>query len=77
MEENPQETTWDCSDVAIFGRLETFNTRLNKIKEILEIILRYEILDYIKITGMEEYSDKIKKAFLVISEKKYNPLAHR
>jgi dynein heavy chain len=77
MGENADENVWDCSDVAIFGRLETFNTRLNKIKEILEIIIRYQIIDYIKISGMEEFSDKIKKAFQVISQKKYDPLAHR
>lgn len=31
MENSPDETPWHCSDIYIFGKMETFSRRLNKV----------------------------------------------
>lgn len=96
MTESPYENCWECSDVYLFGKLDTFVIRLDKvsfhvyicrmknekiikfqIKVILQTSITYSILDRIKITGTEVFSDKIKNLVEAISKKKYDPLAHR
>lgn len=77
MTETPDEIPWKCSDIHLFGKLESFNTRLNKLMEIMEVLVRYSILDSIKIAGMQVYGDLIEKAYETISCKNYDPLEHR
>lgn len=31
MEDSPDETPWECSDIYIFGKMETFSKRLIKV----------------------------------------------
>ena len=71
------EPSFDCSDVYLFAKLESFDTRMNKIKEIMDISLRYQILDTVNIAGTERLSSRIKEAFIKMSEKTYDPLAYR
>jgi dynein heavy chain, axonemal len=71
------ETLFECSEKFLFTRLESFETRLIKIREIMEVIMRYQVLDRVKIFGMESFAVRIKEAFKLISEKSYDPLAHR
>lgn len=77
MKENPNEVAWDCSTMMIFGHMDTFNVRLEKINEIMKIERTYSILDKIKISGTEVFANEFKAAFQCISTKEYNPLAHR
>ncbi|XP_055595824.1 dynein axonemal heavy chain 8 [Uranotaenia lowii] len=77
MEEAEDETPWECSDMYIFGKLDTFNARLDKIKNMMELVLKYQVIDQIGISGTEVFSSKIEKAFDVISSKTYDPLVHR
>lgn len=77
MEANPLEIAWDCSTMMLFGHMDTFNVRLDKIDEIMKTERTYSILDRIKISGTEVFANAIKSAFQCISTKGYNPLAHR
>lgn len=71
------ETPFECSEIYLFERLNSFEKRMNKISEVMEICMRYKVLDRITISGMEKFADRIKSAFEVISNKSYDPLAHR
>ena len=71
------ETPFVCSEKYLFERMKSFEIRLSKIHEIMEICLRYQVLDRVKISGMEIFSERIKSSFRTISEKRYDPLAHR
>ncbi|XP_058453053.1 dynein axonemal heavy chain 8 [Malaya genurostris] len=77
MEESPDENPWDCSDMYIFGKMDTFNVRLDKIHNIMELYLKYKIIDEVGISGTEKFSNRIKKAYDVIASKTYDPLVHR
>lgn len=77
MEESPDETPWECSDMYIFGKMDTFNIRLDKIKNIMELYLKYKVIDRIGIAGTSAFSNRIKKAYDVIASKTYDPLVHR
>lgn len=66
-----------CSPNYLFNRLDAFTIRLCKIREIMEVCLRYEILKEIPITGMEIFLEKIEIAFETISTTFYDPLAYR
>jgi dynein heavy chain, axonemal len=71
------ENPFHCSDTFLFERLDLFEKRLNKVKEISQNLLRYQVLDQIKISGMEVFADRIKEAYKTISEKSYDPLVYR
>lgn len=75
--EESGETPFDCSENYFFGSLELFEVRLAKIREIMEVCVRYQVLDRISISGMEVFSERIKSALKEIAEKAYDPLAHR
>lgn len=66
-----------CSSNYLFNRVDLFTIRLCKIREIMEVCLRYEILKTIPITGMEQFLEKIELAFETISTTFYDPLAYR
>lgn len=71
------ETPFDCSENYFFRSLELFEIRLTKIREIMEVCLRYQVMDRNPISGMETFSERIKSAFKDVTEKTYDPLAHR
>lgn len=66
-----------CSTNFLFTRLDKFTIRLSKIREIMEICLRYQVLKRIPITGMEQFLEKIEFSFTKISETSYDPLEYR
>lgn len=75
--EEAGEKPFNCSEKYLFERMKSFETRLSKIHEIMEICLRFRILDRVTIAGMEPFAERIKTAFKIISSKSYDPLAHR
>ncbi|EDS37982.1 ciliary dynein heavy chain 5 [Culex quinquefasciatus] len=52
-------------------------TPLDKIKNIMELFLKYQVIDRIGIAGTNVFSSRINKAFDVIAAKPYDPLVHR
>lgn len=77
MNEEPDEKSWVCSEAFLFGRLDTFIKRLMKIKEMLEIVISYKILETTDVRGMKQFSDQINNILLTVTQKTYDPLAHR
>lgn len=71
------ENTFFCSATYLFERYKSFERRLMKIQEVMIVEMRYEVLDRIKISGMEKFNKQIKGAYETISKKPYDPLAHR
>lgn len=71
------EVPFECSTTYLFERLNSFERRLDKISEVMETCLRYKVLDRVRIAGMGAFAVRIKSAFKAISEKLYDPLAHR
>lgn len=71
------ETPFDCSEKYLFERMDLFENRLEKIHEIMDICLRYQVLDQMKIAGMERFSERINEAFKCISDNTHDPLSYR
>lgn len=71
------EKTFFVSMNYLFERYKSFERRLLKIQEVMMVEMRYEVLNRLKISGMENYYDEIKQAYQKISNKPYDPLAHR
>lgn len=75
--EEAGEAPFGCSEKYLFERIRSFESRLTKVREIMEVCLRYRVLDRAMIVGMELFAERIKSAFKTISGKPYDPLAHR
>ncbi|KAG5675719.1 hypothetical protein PVAND_005600 [Polypedilum vanderplanki] len=71
------EKPLECSPSYLFDRLELFINRLCKIREVMEICLRYQVLNQIRIGGMELFSNKIYNGFEKIAKTSYDPLEYR
>lgn len=71
------ENTFFVSVTYMFERYKSFERRLMKIQEVMMVQMRYEVLDQLKISGMEKYSERIKQAYERVSNKPYDPLEHR
>uniref|UniRef100_A0A182SSL6 Dynein heavy chain tail domain-containing protein n=1 Tax=Anopheles maculatus TaxID=74869 RepID=A0A182SSL6_9DIPT len=76
MTDSPTETPWECSQVFVFGKLNHFKLRLARILEIMEIYLKYEIIDHVAISGTEIFSGRIKAAYETLTSKPYDPLIY-
>nr|CAD7194915.1 unnamed protein product [Timema douglasi] len=77
MKESPDEDTFGCSEMYIFGKFETFQERLEKIIDVLNTVITYSILQSSRIEGIELYSVKFAQMFKKILTKKYDVLNHR
>lgn len=73
----PNSKPWHCSELYIFGKMNAFISRLDKIKDIIDITETYSILDKIRISGLMVYLNKIEDARNAIMKKDYNILAFR
>ncbi|KAB0798200.1 hypothetical protein PPYR_09193 [Photinus pyralis] len=71
------EQPFDCSETYVFGKFETFKQRLEKIVDVLEITIRYSILQSSTIEGIDEFGDLFNNLYKTISSKKYDTLNHR
>ncbi|XP_052892579.1 dynein axonemal heavy chain 8 [Anopheles moucheti] len=76
MTNSPTETPWECSEVFIFGKLNHFKLRLARILEVMEIYLKYEIIDQVAIYGTEVFSGRIRAAYETLTSKPYDPLIY-
>ncbi|XP_052872308.1 dynein axonemal heavy chain 8 [Anopheles cruzii] len=70
------ETPWECSEVFVFGKLNHFKLRLSKIMRVIELYLKYEVIDRVAISGTEPYSGKIRAAYELLTSQPYDPLVH-
>ncbi|XP_075210479.1 dynein heavy chain 8, axonemal kl-3 [Lycorma delicatula] len=75
--ESENESELKCSEMFVFGKFETFKVRLEQLIDVLEIALKYSILESSKIEGIEEYAAKFNSIYKIISSKPYDALNHR
>jgi dynein heavy chain, axonemal len=71
------EAPFECSEKFLFERYESFERRLNKIREVAEILMRYQVLNKIRVAGLEVFAKRIEVTYKAISGKPYDPLDHR
>ncbi|KAF5281562.1 hypothetical protein FQA39_LY05097 [Lamprigera yunnana] len=71
------EQPFDCSETYVFGKFETFKTRLERIVDVLEITMKYSILQSSTIEGIDVFANKFNEFFKKMSIKKYDALNHR
>lgn len=67
----------ECSPNFLFTRLDKFTIRLSKIREIMDICLRYQILKTQSIAGIDFFIEKVNSCFQKICNAPYDPLEYR
>ncbi|KAG7190763.1 hypothetical protein KM043_006835 [Ampulex compressa] len=77
VKECPDEKVFEVSEMYVFGKFNTFKTRIMKIMDILQDTLTYSILHSSTIEGIDEFAQKFTSIFQKISSQKYDPLDHR
>ncbi|XP_022821404.1 dynein heavy chain 8, axonemal-like [Spodoptera litura] len=77
MLEAASERPFDCSEMHIFGKFETFKKRLVKIIDLFEKYIKYYVLNKSTLEGIEEHAAAFNKLFKTISTKTYDALDHR
>ncbi|KAF5272454.1 hypothetical protein FQR65_LT04922 [Abscondita terminalis] len=71
------EQPFECSKIYVFGKLETFKIRLERIVDVLQRTIKYSILQSSTIEGIEVFANKFIDFHKKISTKKYDALNHR
>ncbi|XP_034837309.1 dynein axonemal heavy chain 8 [Maniola hyperantus] len=77
MMEAADERPFDCSEMYIFGKFETFRKRLLKVVDLFQTYITYYVLNKTTLEGIEEYAVNFNKLFKVISSKTYDAMDHR
>ncbi|PZC81902.1 hypothetical protein B5X24_HaOG211688 [Helicoverpa armigera] len=77
MMEAADERPFDCSEMYIFGKFETFRKRLQKIIDLFHTYITYYVLNKTTLEGIEEFATNFNKLFKTISTKTYDALDHR
>ncbi|KAJ8736205.1 hypothetical protein PYW08_006861 [Mythimna loreyi] len=77
MKEAADERPFDCSEMYIFGKFETFRRRIIKIMDLFKTYITYYVLNKTTLEGIEEYAAVFNKLFKTISTKTYDGLDHR
>lgn len=75
--EEAGEKPFDCSEMFIFGKFETFKKRIEDIVYVLNTTVKYSILQTSKIEGIDKFATKFIDFFKKISSQKYDALNHR
>ncbi|XP_026319440.1 dynein heavy chain 8, axonemal-like [Hyposmocoma kahamanoa] len=77
MKEASDERPFGCSTMYIFGKFETFKTRLEKIIDLFQTYITYYVLNKSTLEGIDEHTANFNKFFKQISTKTYDALDHR
>lgn len=91
--EEAEEKPFECSEMFVFGKLETFKKRLEEVTTcpysfvclltklqivfVLNTTMKYSILQSCTIEGIDVYANKFVVFFKKISSQKYDALNHR
>lgn len=75
--EEAGEKPFECSEMFIFGKLETFKKRVEDIVFVLNTTVKYSILQKSKIEGIDVFAKKFVDFYKNISSQKYDALNHR
>ncbi|CAG9137209.1 unnamed protein product [Plutella xylostella] len=77
MREAADERPFDCSEMYIFGKFQTFKNRLEKIVDLFQTYIKYYVLNKTTLEGIEEQAAAFNKLYKNISTKTYDALDHR
>ncbi|CAK9824517.1 Dynein axonemal heavy chain 8 [Anthophora retusa] len=75
--ESSDEKPFEVSEMYVFGKFNTFKTRIIKIMDVFQTALTYLILYSSAIQGIDVFANKFSSFFQEISAHKYDPLDHR
>lgn len=75
--EEAGEKPFECSEMFIFGKYETFKKRVEEIVYVLNTTIKYSILQNSTIEGIDVFAQKFVDFFKKISFQKYDALNHR
>lgn len=75
--EEAGERVFDCSEMYVFGKFETFKKRLERINDVLTTTIKYSILQSSTIEGIDEFALRFIEFHKKISSQKYDALNHR
>ncbi|XP_031342975.1 dynein heavy chain 8, axonemal-like [Photinus pyralis] len=75
--EDSGEQPFVCSEIYVFGKLETFKKRLERITEVFTVTVKYSILESSTIEGIGEFASRFSEFYKNVSTKKYDALNHR
>lgn len=75
--EEAGEKPFECSEMFIFGKFETFKKRVEQIVYVLNTTIKYSILQSSTIEGIDVYANKFIEFHKKISTQKYDALNHR
>ncbi|CAG9816206.1 unnamed protein product [Phaedon cochleariae] len=75
--EEAGEKPFECSEMFIFGKFETFKKRVEEIVYVLNTTIKYSILQKSTIEDIDIYAKKFVDFFKKISSQKYDALNHR
>ncbi|KAI4469355.1 male fertility factor kl5 [Holotrichia oblita] len=71
------ENPFECSEMYVFGKFETFKKRVEQIVDVLETTTKYSILQSSKIENIDNFASKFQQYYKKISSKTYDALNHR
>ncbi|KAG5892027.1 hypothetical protein JTB14_024467 [Gonioctena quinquepunctata] len=75
--EEAAEKPFECSEMFIFGKFETFKKRVEEIVNVLNTTIKYSILQKSMIEGIDVFAQKFVSFYKKISTQKYDALNHR
>lgn len=73
----PADDRWDCSPMYLFGVMDMFRRRVQRIKRVIEIKVTYGVLDRVRISGMDTFGRLLKEAHERMVNRPYAMLDHR
>lgn len=77
IEEHPEERQFEFSETYIFGKINTFARRLQKLIEMFTVLSSFCRLGLSKIEGIEMINAKFQLIFTTIKKKPYDMLDYR
>ncbi|XP_034179159.2 dynein heavy chain 8, axonemal kl-3 [Osmia lignaria lignaria] len=77
VKESADEKPFEVSEMYVFGKFNTFKSRIIKIMDVFQTALTYLILYSSAIQGIDTFANKFFSFFQHISSQNYDPLNHR
>lgn len=77
IEQNPDEKQFEFSETYIFGKINTFTRRLEKIIEMLTVLTSFQRLGLSKIEGIDMLFAKLQLIITTMKKKPYDLLDYR
>ncbi|CAL7938026.1 unnamed protein product [Xylocopa violacea] len=77
VKESLDEKPFEVSEMYVFGKFNTFKSRIIKIRDVFQTALTYLILYSSAIQGIDLFANKFSSFFNDIASQNYDPLNHR